>query len=126
MVLKAENQEQSRLDLFKWLVAVVILLAGLFANHYYSEVSMPLRMLAWLIVLSIAGFVASTTKKGKWVVDFFRDSRAELRKVVWPTRDETVQTALVVAAMVIVLSLVLWIMDGALVWLIGWLTGQRS
>jgi preprotein translocase subunit SecE len=126
MVLKAENQEEARLDWFKWLVAIALLLAGLIGNHYYSEVSMPLRMLAWLAIVAIAGFVASKTQKGKWVVEFFRDSRMELRKVVWPTREETVQTTLVVAAMVIILALILWGLDGILVWLIGWLTGQRG
>lgn len=126
MVLKAENQDESRIDWLKWLVAVALLLAGLVGNHYYSEVSMPLRMLGWLAVLVVAGFIASKTQKGKWVVDFFLDSRAELRKVVWPTREETVQTTLVVAAMVVILALLLWGMDGILVYLIGWLTGQRG
>ncbi len=126
MVLKAENQGETRLDWLKWLVALALLLAGLIGNHYYSEVSMPLRTLGWLVVLAISGFVASKTQKGKWVVGFFRDSRAELRKIVWPTREETVQTTLVVMAMVIILALLLWGMDGILVWLIGWLTGQRS
>ena len=46
MVLKADNQEGIKLDWFKWLAALVLLLAGLIGNHYYSEVSMPLRMLA--------------------------------------------------------------------------------
>jgi preprotein translocase subunit SecE len=50
----------------------------------------------------------------------------EMRKVVWPTREETMQTTLVVAGMVIILALLLWGMDSLLVWLIGWLTGQRS
>ncbi len=77
-------------------------------------------------MLAVSGLVASRTQKGKWVIEFFRDSRMELRKVVWPTREETMQTTLVVAAMVIVLALILWGMDGVLVWLIGWLTGQRS
>ena len=78
------------------------------------------------MVLTIAGFVASRTKKGRLAVDFFRDARMELRKVVWPKREETVQTTLVVVAMVIVLALILWGMDGILVWAIGWLTGQRG
>jgi preprotein translocase subunit SecE len=98
----------------------------LIGNHYYSEVSMLVRTLAWFAVLAVSGFIASRTSKGKWVLDFFRDSRAELRKVVWPTREETVQTTLVVAAMVAVLALLLWGMDGILVWMIGWLTGQRG
>jgi preprotein translocase subunit SecE len=126
MVLKAESQGEARLDWFKWIVALILLLAGLFGNHYYSEVSMPLRTVAWLAILAVAGFVASKTQKGKWVVEFFRDSRSELRKVVWPTREETMQTTLVVAAMVVILALLLWGMDGVLVWMIGWLTGQRG
>jgi len=125
MVLR-ENQGEPRLDWAKWLVALVLLLAGMIANHYYSEVSMPLRMLAWLLVVIVAGFVASRTQKGKWVLDFFRDSRSELRKVIWPTREETIQTTLVVAVMVVILALILWGMDSILLWVIGWLTGQRG
>jgi preprotein translocase subunit SecE len=87
---------------------------------------MPIRTLGWLAIVAVAGYVASKTNKGKWVLEFFRDSRMELRKVVWPTREETMQTTLVVAVMVIILALVLWGMDGVLVWLIGWLTGQRG
>jgi len=126
MVLKAENQVETGLDWLKWLVAFALLLAGLIGNHYYSDVSMLVRTLIWLAVLSFSGLIASTTRKGRWVMDFFRDSRAELRKVVWPTREETLQTTLVVAAMVVILALILWGMDGMLVWSIGWLTGQRS
>lgn len=126
MVLKADNQGEVRLDWAKWLVAAFLLLAGMIANHYYSEISMPLRTLAWLAVVAAAGFVASKTQKGRWVLAFFRDSRMELRKVVWPTREETTQTTLVVGAMVIVLALLLWGIDGILVWIIGWLTGQRG
>ena len=126
MDLKALNQTGTGLDWLKWLVAIVFLLAGLIGNHYYSAFPMPVRTLGWLTILVMSGFVAATTQKGKWVVEFFRDSRMELRKVVWPTREETVQTTLVVAAMVVILALILWGMDGILVWLIGWLTGQRS
>jgi preprotein translocase subunit SecE len=126
MVLKQENQEESRLDWMKWSLAVILLLAGLVGNHYYSEVSMPVRTLIWLSILAVAAFVAAKTQQGARVVEFFRDSRMELRKVVWPTREETMQTTLVVAVMVVILALILWGMDGILVWLIGWLTGQRG
>jgi preprotein translocase subunit SecE len=46
--------------------------------------------------------------------------------VVWPTRQETIQTTLVIGAVVVVLALVLWFIDGILVWAVGWLTGQRG
>lgn len=126
VMLKSENKAETRKDVLKWVISFVLILAGLVGNHYYSEVSTPLRTLGWLSVLSLAAWVASTTRKGKWTVEFFRDSRVELRKVIWPTREETMQTTLVVAAMVVVLALILWGMDSVLVWLIGWLTGQRG
>lgn len=126
MVLKPEDQEETRLDWLKWLAALVLLLAALVGNYYYSEISMPIRTAAWVSALVVAGFIASKTQKGKWVIQFARDSRAELRKVVWPTREETMQTTLVVAVMVVILAIILWGMDGVLVWLIGWLTGQRG
>jgi preprotein translocase subunit SecE len=126
VVNKAETQEESRLDWLKWSIAIILLLAGLIGNHYYSEVSLFVRTGIWLAVVAAAGFVASKTKTGQWVVDFVRESRTELRKVIWPTREETLQTTLVVAVMVVILALLLWGLDGILVWLIGWLTGQRG
>lgn len=125
MVLKAETDE-AKLDWLKWLLASFLLCIALVGNHYYSAVSAPLRIGSWIAVLAMAGFVVSRTKTGKWIVDFFRLSHAELRKVVWPTREETIQTTLVVVVMVVILALMLWGIDGVLVWLIGWLTGQRG
>lgn len=126
MVLKADNQDVSQLDWLYWLIASILLLAGLIANHYYSEVLLPLRLLAWAVIVVVSGFVILRTQKGKRAFEFFREARVELRKVVWPTREETMQTTLVVAVMVVILALLLWGMDSILVWLIGWLTGQRS
>lgn len=124
--LKTDGAVGSKFDLVKWALVFALILAGLVGNHYYSDISMPIRTLGWLSVLVIAAFVGATTSKGRQIVEFFGDSRMELRKVIWPTREETTQTTLVVVAMVIVLALLLWAMDGVLVWLIGWLTGQRG
>jgi len=126
VVLKTENQQAFQLDWLKWVIVSILLLAGIVGNYYYSGISVPIRLAVWLVLLLAAGFVGTKTLKGRWVVDFFRDSRMELRKVVWPTREETMQTTLVVAAMVIILAILLWGMDSVLVWAIGWLTGQRS
>lgn len=126
MVLKVDSQGKQMFDKPKWLLVFVLLLAGLIGNHYYSEVSMPLRTVTWLAIVGAAGWVASTTQKGKKIVAFFYESRLELRKVIWPTREEVTQTTLAVAAMVVVLALLLWGIDSVLVWLIGWLTGQRG
>ena len=126
VLIKTEDPVESRLDWLKWLISLLLVLAGLVGNHYYSDISMPLRTLGWVSVVILAGLVASRTAKGKIVVEFVGDSQKELRKVVWPTFDEVKLTTLVVGGMVILLALVLWGMDGALIWAIGWLTGQRG
>ena len=126
MVLRPENENFARLDWLKWTIVAILVAAGLVGNHYYSDVPMAIRTLVWLAILALAGFVATLTQKGNQFVGFVKDSRAELRKVVWPTREETMQTTLVVGVMVIILALALWGVDGVLVSVIGWITGQRS
>lgn len=127
MVLKAiEGQRGTTSDWMKWLIVAFLLVAGIVANYYYNSQPWPLRLLGWLFLLGIATAVALQTYKGKQALNFARESRMELRKVVWPTYQETVQTTLFVAAMVLVLGLILWGVDSILMWLIGWLTGQRG
>ena len=127
MVLKTvENPVNTKLDWLKWLVAVLLLIAGLVANYYYNSQPWPLRLLGWLALLGIIAAIVLQTYQGKQALIFARESRMELRKVVWPTRQETVQTTVFVAIMVIVLALILWCIDSYLMWLIGWLTGQRG
>ncbi len=123
-----QQKEQSKLkwDWIKWLVAVVLLGAGIVANYYFTSQPWPLRLLAWLFLLGIVTAIVLQTYQGKQALNFARESRIELRKVVWPTYQETVQTTLFVAAMVLVLALILWGIDSVLMWLIGWLTGQRG
>ena len=123
MVLKASRQEPMQSDWLKWLTIFILLLAGLLANHYYSDFSLLGRFVGWVVLLGMAGGFASRTTKGQWAVTFIHEARLELRKIVWPTREETIQTTLVVALMVTILALFLWGVDAMLVWLIGWMTG---
>ncbi len=120
------GERMTGLDWLKWLVAILLFIAGLVANYYYNSQPWPLRLLGWLALLGIIGALAFQTRIGKQALEFVRESRMELRKVYWPTRQETIQTTMVVAAMVVVLALILWGIDGILMWLIGWLTGQRG
>src|SRR5690348_15477119 len=92
MVLRNDNQGESKVDWLKWLVVLTLLFAGIVANHYYSDVSIWLRLVAWAILIPVVAFIASKTHKGKWIIEFVRDSRMEIRKVIWPTREETMQT----------------------------------
>jgi preprotein translocase subunit SecE len=127
MAFKTDAQQSTTsLDWLKWIAAIILFAAGLGANYYYSYQPWPLRLLGWLVLLGIIAGILLQTRHGKLALSFVRESRIELRKVYWPTRQETMQTTLVVGAMVVVLALLLWGMDGILMWLIGWLTGQRG
>lgn len=126
MMSKIEIQQNTRLDWLKWLVISSLLVVGLIVNYYYSAQPWPLRLLGWLLLVIIVLVVASQTQQGKQTLNFAREARIELRKVYWPTRQETIQTTLIVGAMVIVLALILWGIDGILMWLISWLMGQRG
>jgi preprotein translocase subunit SecE len=68
--------------------------------------------------------MATQTLVGGRVLGFFSDARTEVRKVVWPTRQETVQTALIVFGVVIFMGIVLWLLDMLLLWAVRLLTGQ--
>ncbi|MCU7554577.1 preprotein translocase subunit SecE [Alteromonas sp. ASW11-19] len=119
---KTEKQSNP-LDMFKWLV-VFALLAGLVtANTVYGEISVLYRALVAVVVVVIAGFIAATTEKGSTFLNFAKDSRMEVRKVVWPTRQEANQTTLIVLAATLVMALILWGIDGIMVRLVSFVTG---
>lgn len=126
MALKADAQQNRGLDWLKWLVVFLLLIVGIVVNHVYNYQPWPFRLLAWLVLLAIFVVIILQTYHGKIALEFVQESQIELKKVFWPTRQETMQTTLVVGLMVFVLALMLWGVDGVLVWLIGWLTGQRG
>ncbi|AFS39004.1 preprotein translocase subunit SecE [Alteromonas macleodii] len=119
---KTENQSNA-LDMFKWVV-VFALLAGLVtANTMYGEISVLYRAIAIVVVVGIAGFIAATTEKGSTFLSFAKESRTEVRKVVWPTRQEANQTTLIVLAATLIMALILWGLDGIIVRVVGFITG---
>jgi len=119
---KTENQSNG-LDMFKWVV-VFALLAGLVtANTMYGEISVLYRAIAIVVVVGIAGFIAATTEKGSTFLSFAKESRTEVRKVVWPTRQEANQTTLIVLAATLIMALILWGLDGIIVRVVGFITG---
>ena len=119
---KTENQSNA-LDMFKWVV-VFALLAGLVtANTMYGEISVLYRAIAIVVVVGIAGFIAATTEKGSTFLSFAKESRTEVRKVVWPTRQEANQTTLIVLAATLVMALILWGLDGIIVRVVGFIIG---
>ena len=111
-------------DTFKWVIAFALLAAAVVGNYLYGEMSVVIRVAGVVVLIAAALGVAATTAKGKAAISFARESRMEVRKVVWPTRQETVQTTLIVLVVCIVMALVLWGIDGIMVRLVNFVTGM--
>ena len=112
------------LDIAKLAVAALLLIGGIFAFYYFAEWSALLRVIGLLAIGGAAIAVAFQTQPGRQLWQFVSDARMEVRKVVWPTRQETVQTTLIVMAMVVVLGIVLWLFDMILMGILRFLTGH--
>jgi len=108
----------SAADIAKLAVAGLILVAAIFAYYWYNEFQTWQRLLILLGGFVASGAIAYTTRTGHAAKDFLSESLFELRKVVWPTRQETIQTTAVIFVVVIVLSLILGLIDLLLKWAI--------
>lgn len=120
---KPETQP-SKFDTFKLLSAALILVAALGAFYYFADYLLVVRVAGLLVAVGAAAGIVLTTELGSNVLEFIQASRVELRKVVWPSRAETLQTTLAVILMVIVMGLFLWLLDTVLFWGVRLLTGQ--
>lgn len=111
------------MDSVKWVIAVLFLGAAVGGNFYFGEMSVLYRALGVVAAIIIAMVIASTTTKGTEFVSFAKDSRTEVRKVVWPSRQEATQTTAIVLIATLIMALLLWGLDGIIVRVVGFLTG---
>jgi preprotein translocase subunit SecE len=111
-------------DVIKQVFSVVFVIAGIAAFYHFSDVKLIYRVLGLLAVSGGVVAMLATTAWGSTISTFIIDSKIEVRKIVWPTRDETTRTTLLVFAMVSIVSLVLWLLDTFLFWGVRLLTGQ--
>lgn len=120
-----QNSSNSRsYNAVLWPLAVLWLAAGIAANIHYAEVAWGLRVAAMLGWALVALLIVAYTTQGRVFVGFLTQVRGELRKVAWPTREETLRSTLMVMVMVVIASLMLWGLDAVLLWAFGLLTGQ--
>jgi len=111
MNAKAENNF-SVADLGKWLIAIAMVVGGLWAFYeYQDQVLAPLRLLGLLVSFTLAFLVVAMTTKGRLLVEFMKSANIERQKVVWPTRTETIQTTLVVLVVVVLIGIFISLLD---------------
>jgi len=113
-------------DKLKLLVAVLLVIAGVAGFYFFADAPTVVRVLSVIAGLVLGGLVAGLSAPGKRFFRFALDSRDEAKKVVWPTRKETIQMTGVVMAFVVVMALFLWAVDGILLWLVKLAMGQGS
>ncbi len=118
-----EESQSGVLDIIKLLVAAGVLVGGLYGYYYLIEWSLPLRVLLVLGGLIVGVAIAMTSTQGQRLWAFIQGSRVEIRKVVWPTKQETTQTAIAVFVFTLVMALFFWGLDSFLLWLTRTLVG---
>ncbi len=124
---KVSTQEASNtLDTVKLALALAVMTATIVAFYWYEEQPLVLRIIGILVGAGISIGIALQTALGRRWLGAIQDSRAEVRKVVWPTRKETFQATLAVVLMVMIVGVALWLLDMALLNAVRFLTNQGA
>ncbi|UCC14311.1 MAG: preprotein translocase subunit SecE [Gammaproteobacteria bacterium] len=116
----------SALDVVKLILSAALIVGGIVGYYWFPEASVVLRALGVVLSLALAIAVFLTTERGRELWRFIQSSRVELRKVIWPTRPETIQTTIAVIVFVIIMGVFFWALDMFLLWATRILTGQGA
>ena len=111
MVDKVVESEINSKDRIAWGAAIVVAGFGIFGFYYFSSYPLIYRVLGLVLVFIFDVIILFNTEKGRTLRSFMGDARQELRKVVWATKMETVQTTIIVFVVVIIISIFLWLLD---------------
>jgi len=118
-----ESTASSSLDWLKWLVVAALLGGGVYGNWYYQDESLLIRVAALLAGAAVAVFIAIQTERGRNTWNLMKEARSEIRRVVWPSNQETTQTTMVVLVLVLIFALILWGLDSLLSWFVSSVIG---
>jgi preprotein translocase subunit SecE len=125
MNANVESESSNVMDTVKWILVAGILIGTVVANNIYAEVSVLLRAGVFVVSVAVCMFLASQTDKGRTFLEFAKESRTEVRRVIWPTRQEAVHTTMIIGAVTAITAIFLWGLDSLLLWAVGFVTGLR-
>ena len=118
MTSQTETSQGGALDIVKLLIAAGVIIGGLYSYYYYEvDIALPIRVLMVLGGTGIGIAIGMTSTQGQRLWHFIQGSRVEIRKVVWPTRQETTQTAIAVFVFTLIMAVFFWVWDAGLLWL---------
>lgn len=123
MTVQSESKT-SAFDAIRLVLAAALIVSGVVGFYYFADQSLLYRVLALVGIVIVSAFFVFTTNLGRRTWAFMKESRVEVRKVIWPSRQETTQTTVIVFVMVLVVGLILWLLDMFLFWGVRVLTGQ--
>lgn len=112
------------MDKLKLTLAVAVMATAVGGFYVYEDQSLLVRVIALLVAAGLSIAIAMQAEPGRVAWAFVKDSRTEIRKVVWPTRKETTQSTMLVIVMVFIVGIFLWLLDMFLGWAVQLLTGQ--
>ncbi len=119
-----KNSNNSKInfkEIILWIfVAFITILT--FWSSYYFALSGPIKAIVWISWFVVTALLVFFTATGKMIFEFAKEAKIELQKVIWPSRQETVQTTSIVMVMVTITGFVLWGIDSGMMWIIGKLT----
>jgi preprotein translocase subunit SecE len=124
-----ETQDETAPTLFdtvKLIASIAILVGSIFGYYYYANASVLLRAIGVFVSFIAAVAIAFQSAQGRTLWAFIQGSRVEMRKVVWPTREETFQTTLVVLVFATIMGVFFWLLDLFLLWFTSMATGRES
>jgi len=101
---------------------IILVTAAAFSFTYGFNFSAPVKVIIWIGWLVLSGLLGFFTSQGQQVFAFGNEAKIELQKVVWPTRQETIQTTSIVMIMVTVTGFILWAIDSGMMWVIAKIT----
>ena len=111
MVANKLEIETNKNDLIKWILASIIFIGSLFAFYYFDQFPIIYRVLGLIGAVILDFAILFNTEKVKRLRVFTYDARVELKKVVWSTKAEVIQTTVIVFVVVIIMSVLLWLLD---------------
>ncbi|MDG6774932.1 preprotein translocase subunit SecE [Thiomicrorhabdus sp. ZW0627] len=119
-----EQKASNSLDTVKLLLAVAVLVGSLVGYYVYQEAHAVVRVLGVIAGVAISAFILYQTAMGRNWFNYLGHAKREVRQVVWPTRQETVQMTLIVFVVVIIMGIFFWLVDMFFLWAVQILTGQ--